>query len=81
MADRQPISTAPRNGSKVTVYWTDADGQENESIAQFRSLDRLRAGGGEWEEADAGWWVYVDGDTQKRVEPTGCASETQEDED
>lgn len=81
MADKQPISTAPRNGSKVTVYWTDADGQENESIAQFRSLDQLRAGGGEWEAADAGWWVYVDGDTQKRVEPTGWAAEPKEDED
>jgi hypothetical protein len=66
---RQPISTAPRDGSKVTVYWTDRDGQENESIAQYRSLDRLKAAGGSWDNGDAGWWAYVDSDTQKRIQP------------
>jgi len=66
---RQPISTAPRDGTKVTVYWTDRDGQENESIAQYRALDRLKASGGSWDEGDAGWWAYVDSDTQKRIQP------------
>ncbi|MCO5063943.1 MAG: hypothetical protein M9924_05945 [Rhizobiaceae bacterium] len=69
MGSRQPISTAPRDGSKVTVFWTDMDGQENESIAQYRSLDRLKAGGGDWDESDTGWWAYIDGTTQKRIEP------------
>lgn len=69
MAGRQAIATAPRDGSKVTVYWTDVDGQENESIARYRSLERLRAGGGEWDDSDAGWWTFTDGDTQKRIEP------------
>lgn len=69
MSSRKPISTAPRDGSKVTVYWTDRDGQENESIAQYRSLDRLKAIGGDWDETDAGWWAFVDGSTQKRIEP------------
>lgn len=58
MAERQPISTAPRNGASVTVYWTDGDGVENES--QGRYVD----GGGE-----AGWWVFTDSDTQRRVRP------------
>lgn len=69
MSEHQPISTAPRNGSKVIVYWTDADGQENESIAQYRSLERLKASGGDWDETDAGWWAFIDGNTQKRIEP------------
>ncbi|MCA0028680.1 MULTISPECIES: hypothetical protein [unclassified Mesorhizobium] len=55
MADRKPISTAPTDGSKVTVTWKDGDGVLNESIAQYR---------------DGGWWVYIDSDTQKKVEPT-----------
>lgn len=69
MSERQPISTAPKNGSKITVYWTDADDQENESIAQYRSLERLKASGGDWDETDAGWWAFIDGNTQKRIEP------------
>jgi hypothetical protein len=64
-----PIATAPSDGKKVTVYWNDADGQENESIAQYRSLDRLKATGGDWDETDAGWWTFVDGSTQRRIEP------------
>ena len=66
---RQPISTAPCDGSKVTVFWTDRDGQENESIAQYRSLDRLKAIGGDWDETDAGWWAFTDANTQIRIEP------------
>ena len=69
MAEPQPIATAPKDGRKVSVLWTDRDGQENESIAQYRSLDRLQRAGGEWDESDAGWWTYVDSDTQKRIEP------------
>ena len=33
MASRKSIDTAPRDGRKVQVYWTDADGQENLSFA------------------------------------------------
>jgi hypothetical protein len=66
---RQPISTAPKDGSRITVYWTDRDGQENESIAHYRSLDRLKTSGGDWDASDSGWWAYVDSDTQKRIEP------------
>jgi hypothetical protein len=69
MGKAQPIATAPTDGRKVTVLWTDRDGQENETIAQYRSLDRLKLAGGDWDESDAGWWAYIDGDTQKRIEP------------
>ncbi|BAV47928.1 hypothetical protein MesoLj113a_20460 [Mesorhizobium sp. 113-1-2] len=55
MADRKPMSTAPTDGSKVSVMWKDSDGVVNESIAQYR---------------DGGWWVYIDSNTQKKVEPT-----------
>lgn len=67
MADRKPISTAPMDGSKVTVYWKDGNGVINESLAQYR---------------DAGWWTYIDSDTQKRVEPTSWrpASDDSDDE-
>ena len=71
---QRSITTAPMDGRKVTVLWTDADGQENESIAQFRSLDRLRAIGGEWDESDAGWWAFVDGSTQKKIDPHSWVS-------
>ena len=70
----QPIATAPKDGRKITVLWTDRDGQENESIAQYRSVNRLTAMGGDWDESDAGWWAYVDGDTQKRIQPHGWAA-------
>ena len=66
---KAPISTAPTDGRKITVFWTDRDGQENESVAHHRSLERLRAAGGDWDESDSGWWAYIDSDTQKRIEP------------
>jgi hypothetical protein len=56
MNERKPISTAPTDGSRVTVTWKDSDGVLNESIAQYR---------------DDGWWVYTDSRTQKKIEPTG----------
>jgi hypothetical protein len=71
MGNPQPIATAPMDGRKVTVVWTDRDGQENETIAQYRSLEQLNRTGGQWDDSDAGWWAYVDSDTQKRVEPHG----------
>ncbi len=80
MAVRKPIATAPKDGSKVRVVWTDAVGQENESIAQYRSLERLKAAGGEWDETDAGWWAFTDSDTQKRIEPHSWISGDDEEE-
>lgn len=55
MPEREPIATAPRDGTKVTVYWTDGDGVTNESIAR-------------WD--DGAWWAYTDSRTQKKIEPT-----------
>ncbi len=81
MAEPKSIDTAPKDGRKVTVLWTDRDGQENESIAQYRSLDRLKQTGGDWDESDAGWWAYVDSDTQKRIEPHGWKPATPDDEE
>ena len=78
---KAPIATAPLNGAKVTVFWTDRDGQENESIAHYRSLERLRAAGGDWDESDAGWWTTIDSDTQKKIEPHSWAPNGPEDED
>ncbi|CCV05310.1 conserved hypothetical protein [Mesorhizobium metallidurans STM 2683] len=66
MAARQPIETAPKDGSKVTVYWKDSNGVINESIAQYR---------------DAGWWTYIDSDTQKRVEPTSWRPTSEDSDD
>lgn len=79
MASTKPIATAPRDGRRVTVHWTDFDGQENESIGRYRSLDQLRKAGGDWDEADAGWWVFTDGDTQKKVQPHAWSSEEEDD--
>ncbi|MRG56596.1 hypothetical protein GF108_13520 [Phyllobacterium sp. SYP-B3895] len=83
MAGKQPISTAPKDGSKVTVFWTDEDGQENESIGQYRSLERLKATGGQWDETDAGWWIFTDSNTQKKVSPQSWqpAGKSRDDED
>jgi hypothetical protein len=80
MAVKQPIETAPKDGSKVKVYWTDSLGQENESVARFRSLESLRKSGGEWDETDAGWWTFVDSDTQKRIDPHAWSTGEEEDE-
>ncbi|MET0599254.1 MAG: hypothetical protein ABWZ57_15470 [Mesorhizobium sp.] len=80
MAVKQPIETAPKDGSKVKVYWTDSLGQENESVARFRSLESLRKSGGEWDETDAGWWTFVDSDTQKRIDPHAWSTGQEEDE-
>jgi hypothetical protein len=81
MGAKKPIATAPNDGRKITVYWTDRDGQENESIAQYRSLDRLKAAGGEWDDSDTGWWAYVDSDTQKRIEPHSWKSSAAADDE
>ena len=81
MADRQPISTAPKDGSKVTVYWTDGDGVTNESIAQYRSAERLKALGGDADPNDVGWWAYTDSHTQKKIEPTSWRPAAADDDD
>ncbi|MET0940916.1 MAG: hypothetical protein ABWY13_06075 [Mesorhizobium sp.] len=80
MSDRKPIETAPKDGRKVQVFWTDADGQENESVARYLSLERLKAAGGEWDDNDAGWWTYIDSDTQKRIAPHSWTSGGDEEE-
>ncbi len=82
MSKMRSIDTAPRDGSKVTVVWTDRDGQDNRSIAQYRSLERLKPTGGDWDDTDAGWWAFVDSDTQIRVTPHGWkpAGETDDEE-
>ena len=81
MTQRLPIDTAPRDGRKVRVFWTNADGEESESIARYRDLDRLRGAGGDWDDADSGWWIFVDGQTQRRVEPTAWATESDDEEE
>jgi hypothetical protein len=57
MPDRQPISTAPKDGSRVTVYWTDSDGVANESVAR-------------WDREDGSWCIFTDSSTHKKIEPT-----------
>lgn len=71
MSDRRPIDSAPKDGRNVRVFWTNEDGEESLSIARYRSLDRLLKSGGEWDSADEGWWTFIDGKTQRRIEPTG----------
>lgn len=80
MGERRPISTAPMDGSKVTVVWIDFDGRENESPARYRSLRRLQAAGGDWDQSDEGWWVSIDSSTQKRVEPTAWTADSDDEE-
>ncbi len=72
-----PISTAPKDGRKVTVHWTDRDGVENTSIAQYRSAERLKALG-DPDPSDTGWWAYIDGDTQKRIDPHSWSDRAEE---
>jgi len=67
MAERQSIATAPKDGSEVTVYWTDGDGVMNESV-------------GKWDAGDQAWWVYVDGDTKKKVQPTSWRPASSDDD-
>ena len=76
----KPIAAAPKDGRKITVYWTDRDGQENESIAQYRSAEKLQAAG-DFDESDVGWWAYVDSDTQKRIEPHSWATPGDDEEE
>ncbi len=64
MAERKPIATAPKDGSEVTVYWTDSDGVMNESIARWQ---------------DGGWWTYTDSDTKKRIQPASWRPASGED--
>ncbi|MHA6644846.1 hypothetical protein [Mesorhizobium sp. A623] len=68
MTARQPISTAPKDGSRVTVHWTDGDGVANESIAR-------------WDKEDGAWWAYTDGHTQKKIEPTSWRPASSGDDD
>ena len=80
MPSLKPITTAPKDGRNVRIFWTDMDGQENESSGRYRSPDKLRAAGGDWDDADAGWWVFTDSSTQKKVEPHSWASKDDEEE-
>lgn len=76
----KPIDTAPKDGRKITVHWTDRDGVENTSIAQYRSPESLKSPG-HWDAGDAGWWAYIDSDTQKRIEPHSWSSAAEDDGD
>jgi len=69
MATRRPISTAPRDGTRVRLVWTDRDGQENEAPGRYHSAERLRRSGGDWDASDEGWWVFVDSATLNRIDP------------
>lgn len=68
----KPIATAPKDGRKVMVQWRDREGVENTSIAQYRSGS---------DPADTGWWIFIDGDTQKRVEPHSWSSADEDEDD
>lgn len=81
MRKELPINTAPKDGRKITVLWTDEDDQQNESVAQYRALDRLKAGGGDWDESDTGWWTFTDSRTQKKIDPTAWISEDGSDDE
>ena len=76
----RPIETAPKNGARNTGFWGDRDGQENESVAQYRSAERLQAIG-EFDPSDVGWWAYIDSDTQKRIEPHGWTAPGDEEDE
>ncbi len=75
MSTKRPISTAPKDGSKVTIVWTDGDGVENRSVGQYRAVGLLNGVAGQWDAADEGWWVFTDDDTQKRVHPDAWIAE------
>jgi hypothetical protein len=81
MSQRRHIDTAPKDGRKVRVFWTNADGEESESVARYRDLDLLKRAGGDWDEADAGWWTFTDSRTQRRIEPTAWVAEDGDDEE
>lgn len=81
MRREAPISTAPKDGRKITVLWTDDDDKQNESIAQYRDLQKLRLSGGDWDENDSGWWTFTDSKTQKKIEPTAWISEDGNDDE
>ncbi|MDW6022149.1 hypothetical protein SAZ10_10280 [Mesorhizobium sp. BAC0120] len=81
MSQRRPIDTAPKDGRKVHVFWTNADGEESESVARYHDLDRLRRAGGDWDEADAGWWTFTDSRTQQRIEPAAWVADGEENDE
>lgn len=81
MRKEHPISTAPQDGSKILVQWIDEDDQKNETIAQFRALDRLKLSGGDWDENDTGWWIFTDSKTQKKIEPILWITEDEDEQE
>lgn len=81
MPERKPMASAPMDGTKISVFWIDRHGQENQSIAQYRSPDMLERSGAEWDAADVGWWTFVDADTQKRVNPAAWLPKDDDEED
>ena len=81
MLKERPIETAPKDGRKISVVWLDDDDQRNESIAHYRALDQLKATGGDWDEADAGWWTFTDSRTQRKIDPIAWLYETDDEED
>ncbi|MGD9914926.1 MAG: hypothetical protein AB7S80_12660 [Rhizobiaceae bacterium] len=68
----KPIDTAPKDGRKLQVQWRDRDGVENTSIATYRA---------DADPSQSGWWVAVDADTLKRVQPHSWADADAEDDD
>ena len=66
---RRTMESAPRDGRTLRVFWTNEYGEESLALARYRSLDRLRLAGGDWDAADEGWWTFIDGRTQRRIEP------------
>lgn len=80
MRKELPIVSAPKDGRKITVVWIDDNDQRNESIGQFRSLSQLQLAGGDWDETDTGWWVYLSSRIQQKVDPIAWIKEIEGDD-
>jgi hypothetical protein len=66
---RQPIETAPRDGTDVIVFWADETEQDYAAVAWFRRWDDVKDIGGDWTRDDEGWWTYVSSVSQVKIEP------------
>lgn len=58
----QPISTAPKDGTRILLWSNDAIDGENAFFGRWRPDSRMMGGGAWWEREEAAWPIDADPD-------------------
>lgn len=74
------IEKEKKEGSKINVIWIDDEEKRKEQIEKYRKIEKLRDGGGKWEEEDKGWWKLKEKKKKRKIEKKEWIREKEDEE-